>query len=100
MATHFFVKLVPPRPTFAQDMTDEEKAIMARHADYWKALMREGKVIVFGPVLDPRAVFGLGIVEVESEAEMRELIAHDPASGLSRYEVAAMRAVLPRDLRT
>jgi hypothetical protein len=32
MERYFFIKLNPPRPSFAFDMTDEERAVMCEHA--------------------------------------------------------------------
>jgi uncharacterized protein len=32
---HFLFKLIPPRPTFPGDMTEEEGAIMEDHFGYW-----------------------------------------------------------------
>ena len=52
---------------------------MGEHVAYWKARLDEGKVLVFGPVLDPKEVFGIAIIDVNEEAEMRALIASDPA---------------------
>ena len=95
MKSHFFLKLNPVRPTFALDMSDAEKAIMQQHVAYWAELMQQGKVVVFGPVLDPAGVFGIGIVAAEGEDEIRELIANDPASQINRYEFHPMRAVTP-----
>jgi hypothetical protein len=48
----FVFRLEAPRPTFALDMTDEEREIMARHAAYWQPLIDSGQMVVFGPVLD------------------------------------------------
>ena len=48
----FFCKLVPPRPTFAADMTPEERALMQAHAEYWKRYVDSGQVIAFGFVAD------------------------------------------------
>jgi uncharacterized protein len=92
---HFFLKLVPCRPTFSQDMSPEERAIMQQHIGYWTDLMRQGKVHVFGPVFDPSGPYGMGVVELDDEAQVNELIAHDPATKINKYEVYAMRAVLP-----
>jgi len=36
---YFFLKLVPRRPTFAQDMTAAERAIMMQHVAYWKKFL-------------------------------------------------------------
>jgi hypothetical protein len=53
-ATPLFVyKLVPPRPSFAMDMTDAERAVMGEHAAYWHGLLDRRTAVVFGPVLDP-----------------------------------------------
>jgi uncharacterized protein YciI len=91
---YFSLKLIPNRPTFAQDMTPEERAIMQQHVVYWRGLMAKGKVIVFGPVLDPAAVYGLGIIEVENEDEVKAFIAGDPAGSINTYEYYQMMAVV------
>jgi uncharacterized protein YciI len=91
---HFALKLIPCRPTFAQDMTPEERAIMQQHVVYWRDLMDKGKVLVFGPVMDPKAVYGLGIIEAENEEEVKAFIANDPATKINTYEFYPMRAVV------
>ena len=58
MKSHFFVKLIPSRPTFNLDMTPEEAVLMQAHAVYWGGLMKQGAVHVFGPVMAPDGVFG------------------------------------------
>jgi hypothetical protein len=65
------IKLIPPRQTFAKDMTKEEIDIMKLYAAYWKEKADRGIVIVFGPVLDPKGVYGLEIIEVENEDQAR-----------------------------
>ena len=75
----FFIKATGPRPTFVSDMTDEERKVMNEHVAYWTGLFERGTAIVFGPVLDPKEVFGIAIVDVKDEAEMRSLLANDPA---------------------
>ena len=72
-------RLIAPRPTFVQDMTDEERATMAEHAEYWKGLLAEGVAVVFGPVLDPAGPYGLAVVEVSDRAHVDRIIAADPA---------------------
>jgi hypothetical protein len=52
-------------------------------------------VLVFGPVLDPNQVYGLGIVAVEDEEDVKNLIANDPATKINRYEYFPMKAVVP-----
>ena len=34
----FVFRLKAPRPTFALDMSDEEREIMGRHAAYWQQI--------------------------------------------------------------
>jgi uncharacterized protein YciI len=77
-------------------MTKEERAIMMKHVGYWTELMNQGKVLAFGPVLDPAEVYGLGIIAVDSEDEVKEFIANDPAAKINRYEYFPMRAVVPK----
>jgi uncharacterized protein len=91
---HFVLYLLPTRPNFAQTMTDEERSIMQAHIGYWTDLMKKGKILVFGPVLDPKEVYGIGIVSVESEQEVQDLIAGDPAGKINNYEYFPMKAVV------
>ncbi|MDF2433627.1 MAG: hypothetical protein JWP44_3258 [Mucilaginibacter sp.] len=92
--THYFLKLVPCRPTFAQDMTPEERAIMHRHAAYLKDLANKGVIIVFGPVFDPNAAYGMAVVNAENEEQVKTIIANDPASAINTYEFYPMVAVV------
>lgn len=96
-AKYFLCRLLPPRPSFAMDMTKEEAAMMQEHAAYWRGMLGRGVAIVFGPVLDPKAPYGVGIVRVSSEAELESIRAGDPAIKSGRglkYEVTPMiRAV-------
>jgi uncharacterized protein len=93
---HFVLKTIPPRPTFQQDMTEDERNIMKQHFAYWTDKLDQGIAIVFGPVFDPKGGYGLGIMEVENEAQVSSLIADDPAvkSGLLKTEFYPMRAIL------
>lgn len=75
----FLYKLIPPRPTFVQDMTEDEKKVMQEHAIYWKDLVDRRIAIVFGLVLDPRGPWGVAIVEVADEPDARILGTNDPA---------------------
>ena len=90
---HFFLKLIPPRPTFVADMTEAERAAMQRHADYLAVQLQNGTGVAFGPVFDPAGVFGMGIVEAADEAAARAITDSDPAvtEGVGRYEIYPMR---------
>lgn len=96
---HFMMRYPPKRPTFAQDMTEAEREIMGRHIAYWTDLMNRGHVLVFGPVLDPSGFYGLGILEADSEEQIRGFIQGDPAiqAGLMNTEFYPMQAVVPQE---
>jgi len=44
----FLYKLIPPRLTFTQDMTEAERKVMQEHATYWKCLIDDSIAITFG----------------------------------------------------
>jgi uncharacterized protein YciI len=81
-------------------MTDEERQIMARHADHWRPLVDSGQMVVFGPVLDGTGSWGLGVVEADDEEALIDFALHDPVvvTGTGRIEVGKMLAgfVRPR----
>ena len=75
----FYCKLVPPRASFAQDMSPEEAQAMQAHGAYWRGLLAGGQVVVFGLVGDPRGAFGVGIIEVDDPNEVTRMTEQDPA---------------------
>ncbi len=81
-------------------MTDEEREIMGRHAAYWQPLIDDGRMVVFGPVLDDTGSWGLGVVEAEDEDEILTFASGDPVvvSGTAEIEMGTMLAgfVRPR----
>ena len=96
---HFLLRLIPPRPSFAVDMTPQEQATMATHAEYWSAHLATGQAILFGPVLDPAGVWGLLALEVRSEQELNALKDADPAlAGIPgmRWEVMPFLTAMAR----
>ena len=95
MKKYFFLKLIPPRPSFAMDMTPEERSVMLKHIDYWREHMKNGSVVVFGPMMDPSGPYGMGVVKVDSEEEVKTFMLNDPAATINRYEHFPMRAVTP-----
>ena len=96
----FFCRLIAPRPTFAFDLNDEERALMGAHGAYLRGFAEKGEAVIFGPVADPAGPWGLGIFEVADEAELSAILDNDPTikSGKGfRYEVLPMmQAVLGR----
>lgn len=91
----YAVYLNPSRPDFATTITDEEKAIMVQHVAYWTEKLKQGKVYAFGPVMDPKEIYGLGVVAVDNEQELKDIIASDPAGKINKYVYFPMRAVVP-----
>jgi len=90
---HFFLKLIPPRPTFPLDMTEQERALMLEHVKYTHEQFAAGKVLIFGPVLAPCGAFGMAVCEVADEAELRSIMENDPTvkAGLNTFELYPMR---------
>jgi uncharacterized protein len=76
--TTFVFRLMAPRPTFAPDMTDEEREIMGRHAAHWQPFVDGGQMVVFGPVLDSRGSWSLAVIEADDEDQLRTVAAGDP----------------------
>ena len=93
---HFFCKLIAPRPTFPFDMSESEKALMGEHAAYWTKMCNEGAVLVFGPVMDPKGPFGMGIFESADEADVKRRTDADPVMKANigfKVEITPMRAI-------
>ena len=90
----FVFRLKGPRPTFALDMTDEEREVMALHAAYWRPMIESGRMVIFGPVLDGGGSWGLGVVEADDEEEIRAFASGDPVvtSGTADIEVGKLLA--------
>jgi uncharacterized protein YndB with AHSA1/START domain len=99
-ASVFLCRLIAPRPMFALDMNDAERALMQEHFGYWTEQMNAGKVIVFGPVADPQGPWGLGLVHARDLADIQAFGAADPAIKSERgfrYEFLPMiNTILPQ----
>jgi len=95
---HFFFRLIPPRTTFPGDASAEELALMKQHADYFAGLFASGRVLLYGPVRSAAGAFGVAVLEVENEAQAREIAQNDPSvvGGLNRFEVDPMRVSAAR----
>lgn len=75
---YYVLQLVPPRPTFATDMTAPERAAMARHAEYWARLTEQKVVLFYGPVADPNGAWGVAVVALSGAQAAEEIRAGDP----------------------
>ena len=95
--SHFLCRLIPPRPDFASTLSAQEKSAMLEHARYWAGKLQEGIVVAFGPVLDPKGGWGVGIVRAKDEAAVEAIRDADPAMlaeiGM-QYEILSMMAAV------
>jgi uncharacterized protein YciI len=91
MATFVF-RLILPRPTFALDMSDEERDVMGRHAAHWAPYLESGQMVIFGPILDSTGSGGLGVVEAQDGQELRLFAGKDPVvtTGTGKIELGSM----------
>jgi uncharacterized protein YciI len=73
-------------------MSADERALMQQHVVYFRGLFEQGKVLIFGPVLDPADNFGMAVLEVGDMAEAELLLAQDPTAiaGLNRFRISPM----------
>lgn len=89
----FFCRLLPPRPTFPFDATDEERRLMSEHAAYLRGLGERGTMLVAGPVPEGQGAWGLAVFEASAEADVRALTDADPVVSAGRgfsYSVQPM----------
>ena len=97
----FVLRLIAPRPNFAQTMTDAEREIMSRHAAHWRPYLERGDMVVFGPVLTDDDSYGLAVVETDDEQALRDFAAQDPVvtTGTAAFELGRDgRRARPRTL--
>jgi len=78
-------------------MSEAERDIMRRHVGYWSSKIATGEALLFGPVADPKAGYGIGVIRVDDLAAMHTLRNSDPAmqSGVGfTYEITPMPQVI------
>jgi uncharacterized protein len=99
---HFFLRIIPPRHTFAQDMNEQERALMTQHAAYARDFFDAGAVLAYGPVLDPEGAFGIALLEMEDVAEAERFAPNDPSvqAGMNRFTIVPMRIAASQGSRT
>lgn len=93
----FYCRMIPPRPDFAFTMTEEERILMGKHADYLRGQLRNGTMMIAGPVADPAGPWGLCLLLVGSEPEARAVTDGDPLSQSGRgfhYEILPMMSAI------
>ena len=97
-STQWLVILTPPRETFPADATDDEMAIVMRHAQHLTKLRDASKLLLAGRTTEDSNPIGLAIFEECERAEVEAMMQDDPVieSGLFSmeirpYEIAMMR---------
>ena len=93
---HYLCRLLPPRADFVATMTAVEGAAMKQHQAYLHGLMEKGQVIAFGPVGDPKGIWGLALLALDDSADPAAITAADSVihAGIGmRYEVLPMLAL-------
>lgn len=90
----FALRLIAPRPDFAQTLTDAEREIMNRHAAHWRPYLERGDMVVFGPVLTDEGSYGLAVVDTDDEEALRAFAAQDPVvtSATAAFEIGRLAA--------
>ncbi|MGH2885091.1 MAG: YciI family protein [Solirubrobacteraceae bacterium] len=90
----FVLRLIAPRPNFAQTLTDSELAIMSRHAAHWRPYLERGDMVVFGPVLTDEDSYGLAVVDTDDDQALHEFVAQDPVvtTGTAMFEFGRLAA--------
>ncbi len=97
---YYFFRLLPPRPTFMQDMSPAEMKLMLDHGAYWRRVMERGLIAAFGPVMDPRGGYGVGILELPDDMDPASLTAEDPVARADAgfaFEILPMPRAVVRD---
>ena len=90
----FVLRLIAPRPDFAQTLTESERAIMESHAAHWRPYLERGDMVVFGPVLTDQDSYGLAVLDTDDEQAVRDFAAQDPVvtTGTAVFEFGRLAA--------
>jgi len=89
----FLVLLRPTRAEMPFEPTEEESRIVGEHYDYLARLRDVGKLVVAGPSIVVGDTIGIGVLDIDDEAEAQAIVAADPAvvNGIMVAEVRPMR---------
>jgi uncharacterized protein YciI len=95
--TEWVYLIHPPRENFAATMTDEEKAVWAKHFARLQGLLADGQLILAGPTLGQTNT-GIPVFEAADEEAAQKFMAEDPviAGGYARGELRPFRVSLLR----
>jgi hypothetical protein len=87
----------PPRATFVDDATEQERAAVSAHFQYLKRLCDAGTVVLAGRCDD--GAFGIVVYEADDDAQARRVMSDDPAvrAGVFAAQFHPFRIALLRD---
>ncbi|MDQ2715242.1 MAG: YciI family protein [Chloroflexota bacterium] len=72
-----FVVIYTPGPAWLPGKSAIEQPVFREHRRYMYQFFADKRVLMGGPFLDNQG--GLGIIDVTTEAQAQEIVAHDPA---------------------
>jgi uncharacterized protein YciI len=89
----WLVLLRPVREAMPLDPTEDEARIVSGHYAYLVGLRDAGKLVVAGPSIVDGDTFGIGVLDVDDEAEVQAIVAADPAvsTGTMTAEIRPLR---------
>ena len=90
--TNHYLGTITPRPTFINDITEEENKIMEIHFQYLKNRYDKKKLFLAGPIL-AEGTFGVSVFSADNVDEAYQFQRQDPAvmAGLVEPEVLPFR---------
>ncbi|MEW5796188.1 MAG: YciI family protein [Candidatus Zixiibacteriota bacterium] len=90
---HFIIVYRPPRPTFAEDATEKESAIIGEHFEFLKRLLADKVLLIAGRTDD--ASMGIAVFQAPDRPAAEKIMRADPAvkagvfsAELHRYRLA------------
>ncbi|NPD89933.1 MAG: hypothetical protein HGN29_14570 [Asgard group archaeon] len=91
-STNQYLGTVTPRPTFINDVTEEENKVMGIHFQYLKSRYDKKKLFLAGPILE-EGTFGVSVFSAESLDEANQFQKQDPAvmAGIMESKVHPFR---------
>jgi uncharacterized protein YciI len=92
----FMYRLTPCRPTFRDDITPAEQAIVDEHFRYLQDLLAKGQLVIAGR--DEGATIGIAVVEAESAEAAQQIMQNDPVvvKGVMTAQLYPFRIALLR----
>lgn len=93
--TEFYMGTITGRPTFINDMTEEEGKIMGTHFEYLKSKFDNKELVLAGPIL-AEGQFGVTIFTADTLNQAQDFVENDPAvkSGVVKPGVHPFRIFL------